>query len=529
MAAAAFAPPPLPFASSTWASRCTPRRSRTPLRPTHVCCLIPPQVPSARTAQILAVEERFRALGADSAADLAYVSLSSGSTNLDHSLPNGSRVLDAFASRSIIGTVLSHIAQRLGVPDLLCLDPAYVGTVLEYLSSYLNLSDVERNRVITRRPDIFKYPEPVQKAVEALEETGLQLRDINNVVQRWPGLLLLDARRITRIAAFLRSSRVGFSKLHLRSLLRRAPWILVYDIDADMTPAVLYLRRVLCVEETAHVDQYLRASPLLLGTSPAAMQQVVHFLTDIVGLDSAMLSATLRSFPPLLTCSVDVNLGPAAQFLANDLSLEPEELQKVVRAFPTVLTLDIECDMREVVNYFRRKGVINVGRIVNRLPPILGYDLETNIMPKMEYLENELGLSSFDILRFPGYFSYSLEKCVEPRTKFLQAKGCSLTQPGLNMALGLTDEDFCERIALVPVSQYYAFRKAYLQKKSKDQRHVQLRNENAKQLDSRGAGNEDVCRTTAPASSSGGSNRPTKRRKRRFRATLSRMPWKELK
>lgn len=475
------------------------------------------------------MENRFRALGADTAADLAYVSLSTGNATLDYQAHTWSRVLDVFAARAVNGTVLSRIAQRLGVADLLKLDPADVGAVLEYLSSYVNLSDVECNRVIVQRPDIFKDPQQMREVVEALEGADMELRDIQRVVQRWPGLLLLDAGRIDRAAAFLRSRHVGFSTPHLRSLLRRAPWILVYDIDADMVPALACLREVLGVVDSAPVDQYVRASPLLLGTSPAVMREVVTFLTDSVGLDLAMLNAALRSFPPLLTCSIVVNLAPAANFLTNDLSLERAELAKVVRAFPAVLTLDVECDMREKVNYLRSRGVINVGRIVKRLPPILGYDLETNIIPKMEYVEQELGLSAYDILRFPGYFSYSLEKCIEPRTKFLQAKGLSVTQSGLNMALALTDEDFCERIAKVPASQYFAFRKAYKQKKSKDQRLARLADRQAKTSPGGNVIKEAENQSRGPSASWVGASPSARRRKRRFRVTLSRMPWNELK
>lgn len=494
-----------------------------------MCCLVPPQVPSARSTQISTVEKRFRALGADAAADLAYVSLSTGSATLDSRSQTWSRVLDVFAARAINGEVLSRIAQRLGVPDLLRLDPADVGALLEYLSSYLNMSDLECNRVIAQRPDIFKAPQRVREAVEALEAADLELRDIQRVVQRWPGLLLLDARRIDRSAAFLRSQRVGLSTVHLRSLLRRAPWILVYDIDADMVPAMVCLREVLGVVDSVPVDHYISASPLLLGTPPAAMREVVNFLTDSIGLDSTMLSAVLRSFPPLLTCCVDANLAPAANFLTNDLSLERTELAKVVRAFPAVLTLDVECDMREKVNYFRCRGVINVGRIVKRLPPILGYDLDSNIVPKMEYVEQELGLSSYDILRFPGYFSYSLEKCIEPRTKFLQAKGRSVTQSGLNMALALSDEEFCARIAQAPASHYYAFREAYQQKKSRDQRLARLAAEQVKDSRGENANEEAENQPRVPIASRVGASASARRRKRRFRVTLSRMPWNELK
>lgn len=39
--------------------------------------------------------------------------------------------------------------------------------------------------------------------------------------------------------------------------------------------------------------------------------------------------------------------------------------------------------MAGVVRYLKWLGVQNVGRFVSRLPPVLGYDVETNLVPKV--------------------------------------------------------------------------------------------------------------------------------------------------
>lgn len=36
-----------------------------------------------------------------------------------------------------------------------------------------------------------------------------------------------------------------------------------------------------------------------------------------------------------------------------------------------------------VVRYLKKLGVQNVGRFVSRLPPVLGYDVNTNLTPKV--------------------------------------------------------------------------------------------------------------------------------------------------
>ena len=57
---------------------------------------------------------------------------------------------------------------------------------------------------------------------------------------------------------------------------------------------------------------------------------------------------------------------------------------------------------------------------MQRIPPVLGYDVETNLEPKWRYLTDELHLTTYDITRFPAYFSYPLDTIIIPRTKYLK-------------------------------------------------------------------------------------------------------------
>lgn len=509
--------PYLAFAAPLHARPPSLRRPRAPAR----CCLNPPH--SLSPLQVSHIESSFRALGADAAADLAYVALSPSTTPPS---PNWPAILALLSTHGIKGSVLSRVARRLSIPTLLHLHPPTVTAVLTFLQDDLNLAPQHLARVISQRPDLLLSSANLPRLLAALSAAALTPKDIAQVVSRWPGLLLVDAARIARIARFLASPLVALAPPHRRALLRRAPWVLVYDVDTEMAPAAAFLRDTLAVPDGYSLQRFVLASPLLLGTSRAAMEGVVRFLREDVGLDRNMLRAAVRGFPPLLTCSVVDTLQPAVAFLKEELGFDSDDLARVVRAFPTVVTLDVECNMLVVVNFFRQRGVVNVGRIVKRLPPILGYDLQTQIIPKMEYVVEELGLSNFDILNFPGYFSYSMEKCIEPRTKFLQAKGLSVGRWGLNMVLALTDQDFCARVAHSPPEQYYNFRKAYRHQKKTEQRTANI-------SISQNSFEPSVCNSSTSAEmTSVDWENPLQyrtRRKRRFRATLTRMPWNELR
>ena len=90
-------------------------------------------------------------------------------------------------------------------------------------------------------------------------------------------------------------------------------------------------------------------------------------------------------------------------------------MAKICRAFPSLLGLNAEQHFDPTVQFLSSIGVVNIGRYVQRLPPVLGYDVDTNLIPKWNYLRDELKLSAYDVTRFPAYFSYPLDKIIMPR------------------------------------------------------------------------------------------------------------------
>lgn len=406
----------------------------------------------------LKVEQTLRSLGADTAADAAYVQLDSPSPPpLPETWP---AVLSALSAASVVGEDLSRVITRAGVPYVLSLDPPAVSAVLLLLAQ-LGFSRAQVVRVIAQRPSLLADADEIRHRVDLLRGLHFTDRDVRNVAAKWPGLLALDSARAEAIIAFLCRKDVGFTKASLRSLVRRAPWVLVYDCREHVAPAIFWLEKsFLSRDHSLSLEHIIRASPHVLGMSPKAMSSVIDFLRKDILLDEERIYSVVKQFPPMLTSSVEKVLAPAANFLFQDLELGYEEVGRIVRAFPAILTLNVVTDMERNVAFLQSRGFTSIGRIVARLPPVLSYDIETNLGPKMDFLENGLGLTAYDVLMFPGFFSYSLTAVIEPRTRFLQKIGIPVTDVGLNMALAPTDEIFCERIVDVPLDHYVAFRAA---------------------------------------------------------------------
>jgi mTERF domain-containing protein len=70
--------------------------------------------------------------------------------------------------------------------------------------------------------------------------------------------------------------------------------------------------------------------------------------------------------------------------------------------------------------------------MICRFPPLLSYNPEPVLKPKLDFLVNSMGRQIFEVVEYPRYFSYSLEKKIKPRAS-------------LKEMLALNDDQFASK------------------------------------------------------------------------------------
>lgn len=80
--------------------------------------------------------------------------------------------------------------------------------------------------------------------------------------------------------------------------------------------------------------------------------------------------------------------------------------------------------------------------MITRFPSLLSYNSETVLKPKLEFLSKSMGRRVYEVVEYPRYFSYSLEKKIKPRAQVIQRRkvNCSLKE-----MLALNDEQFAAK------------------------------------------------------------------------------------
>lgn len=93
------------------------------------------------------------------------------------------------------------------------------------------------------------------------------------------------------------------------------------------------------------------------------------------------------------------------------------------------------------MNYLLEIGLAkrDVAFMVRRFSPLLGYSINEVLEPKVDFLVNTMDKPVKEVVDYPRYFSYSLEKKIKPRFWVLKGRNieCSLKD-----MLGKNDEEF---------------------------------------------------------------------------------------
>ena len=142
----------------------------------------------------------------------------------------------------------------------------------------------------------------------------------------------------------------------------------------------------------------------------------------------------------------EAQCGACADFCVGWLGASRGHAEKAEsKLLPNVRDELIESQMQcmcEVMQARLGLSEAELRKVVLRLPQVLGYSIEGNILPSLTALQARLGLSEAElrtvVLRLPAVLGYSMDDNVLPTIDFLQGE------------LGLTDKRLRERIVGYP-------------------------------------------------------------------------------
>ncbi|KAJ7550671.1 hypothetical protein O6H91_07G111700 [Diphasiastrum complanatum] len=245
---------------------------------------------------------------------------------------------------------------------------------------------------------------------------------------------------------------LGMTQEQLATIQRRCPQIVRYKVEEDMKPVISFclslgvppseipgmvlkrpqLLKCNVITNLKHKINHLQALgvetksfpkilvyfPHMLTYSQKKVSAVVNFLLEL-GLSSSEAGAVLVRFPHIVGYSITLKLKPVATYFS---TIGIDRVSAIIIRSPQTLGLSLEDNIKPTVKFFLSIGFSNeeIAIIINRFPQILGLNLNKNLRKKWEFF-CQMDCPRSEIVKFPQYFGYDLQKRIIPRYEILAA------------------------------------------------------------------------------------------------------------
>ncbi|KAG0615823.1 hypothetical protein M758_5G069600 [Ceratodon purpureus] len=359
-------------------------------------------------------------------------------------------------------------------PGLLLCSVRHVKEVTDYFVSVgLKPSDV--SGVLLRRPHVLHYPlKRIQFSCNCLLEAGVLVDDLPPILKKVPELFSdltqknLDsklefllkvglgsgalgkaiARRPNILNYNLDNMRVAFKYLatlmvtrDVPKLVKRYAEVLVLDPQRKMAPMVNYLITLGVAKE--RIGKVILRRPQLLGYTILGLQPTVQYLIEL-GVKPELLGKVISTAPQVLTLNVEEKLKPVVEFFRSMGLNKERDIEMLLVRNAQILCCSIEKNLRPKFVYFKGLGLTekSIANMIVLFPSMLGQSIEGSLAPKFNYLIHDMNRPVEEIVQFPQYFGYSLEKRIKPRHELLKDKAISTS---LASMLACVDNDFTSR------------------------------------------------------------------------------------
>lgn len=237
--------------------------------------------------------------------------------------------------------------------------------------------------------------------LDALNKTlGFNDTELKKMVSTHPQVLRYSVK--DRIIPFWRlfERTLGFSAAEFKRIMQLQPWILGYNItEDDVVESVKFLKAAYKLNDTELHKLVLRQPSVLRRTTSNTSSYFHNFLTEHVGLSEAEVKQVIRRRPSFRSKSA-TTLLLKFRALQKHANFSAEEMKKIIKKCPDILFCDIEHNVLPSLQLLQNRFELNdkeVRRLLLFVPRVAIYDAQNHVLPQFERLKARLELSEEEV------------------------------------------------------------------------------------------------------------------------------------
>jgi len=334
-----------------------------------------------------------------------------------------------------------------------------------YLKNTVGLSEDTMWKIIQKSSSILGLSVPtLERKIALLTQTmNLTYEDIRIIIHKQPSILTMSANRNLSPTILFLVRALDLGKNDLRTIVVQYPCILCYSIH-NLQAKIQFFATDMQFDMEQMRKLFVKEPKLLCAAVATGLKPRMNFLYREIGIPIDDLQSIIQRNPKLLLYSLKDNLEvKLISFFIMRLRMEPRHVLKILKAYPFIIDYNLENHMlpiarfflselefspiefraillkfprlmthstfkiKHVVGYFRYQlgmNAVQVKRVLFQAPQVVSLDTENNLVAKVEFLQNTLGLYSGDDLRkvisgMPTLILCSIENNLRPKIEYL--------------------------------------------------------------------------------------------------------------
>ena len=329
-------------------------------------------------------------------------------------LERGPAILHLSADKNIAPTILFVLRlldlSRGELKEMLLACPAILGyskktlrAKVRFFTDIMGYSVGETRRLFLQEPKLWRASVKsglIPRMRFLVKDVEISREQLGVIVLKNPRMLLysVDDNLIPKLV-FYCIMTLNMEPKHVEKLLTSFPDFMQYNLDRHIIPITQYFTKDL---DFAPIEfrSILLAYPKLLSNSLAKIKYMVGFLRYEMGFSGPQVKRVLYQAPQVLSLR-DTNVREKIHYLERSLELDKESIQALITGMPRVLVLNMDQNIGPKIAYLRKafehfhggsQGKEYLRTSILRLPTLLGYSLEGRLRPRMGKILEEPSL-----------------------------------------------------------------------------------------------------------------------------------------
>ncbi|KMZ57978.1 Mitochondrial transcription termination factor family protein [Zostera marina] len=265
-----------------------------------------------------------------------------------------------------------------------------------------------------------------------LIEMGMNMEQIKEITRKFPSFAYYSLdRKIKPIVEFL--LELGVPQTDIPIIICKRPQLCGISLSENLIPTMTYLEGF-GVDKTKWAKVIYRF-PALLTYSRQKIKTSMDYLSEL-GVSEKNIGKILTRCPHIISYNVDDKLRHTAEYF-HSLGVDVANL---MHKCPQTFGLSVEANLKPITEFFIEKGfsVEEIQVMIYKYGALYTFSLADNLKPKWDFFLI-MDYPPSELVKFPHFFGYSLEKRIKPRYARVMESGIKII---LNQMLSTSDSQF---------------------------------------------------------------------------------------